>query len=162
MISVHFKGKPSNIMVIQVYTQTSNAKEAEIERIYDDLQDFMELTPKKDVIFIIGDLNAKVGSHEIPGLTDKFSLGVQNEAGQKLTEFFQESALVIANTHFQEHKRRLYMWISPDAEYVNQIDYIFCIQNGEALCSQQNQNQELTMAQIMNSLLHNSDLNVRI
>ena len=108
MISVHFQGKPFNITVIQVYAPTSNADEAEVERFYEDLQDLLELTPKKDVLFIIGDWNAKVGSQEIPGVTDKFGLGVQNEAGQRLTKFWQENALVIANTLFQQHKRGFY------------------------------------------------------
>ena len=112
--------------VIQVYTPTNNAEEAEVERFYVDLQDFLELTPKKDVLFIIGDWNAKVGSQEIPGVTGKFGLGVQNEAGQRLTEFSQENALVIANTLFQQHKRRLYTWTSPDGQYENQIYYILC------------------------------------
>ena len=103
MISVHFQGKPFNITVIQDYTLTSNAEEAEVERFYDDLQDLLELTPKKDVLFIIGDWNAKVGSQEIPGVTRKFGLGVQNETGQRLTEFCQENTLVIANTLFK-HK----------------------------------------------------------
>ena len=107
MISVHFQGKPFNITVIQVYAPTSNAEEAEVERFYEDLQDVVELTPKKDVLFIIGDWNAKVGNQEIPGITGKFGLGVQNEAGQRLTDFCQENALVIANTLFQQHKRRL-------------------------------------------------------
>ena len=105
MISICFQGKPFNITVIQVYAPTTNAKEAEAEWFYEDLQDFPELTPKKDVLFIIGDWNAKVGSQEIPGVTGKFGLGVQNEAGQKLTEFCQENALVIVNTLFQQHKR---------------------------------------------------------
>ena len=105
MISVHFQGKPFNITVIQVYGSTSNAKEAEAEQFYDDLQDLLELTPKKGVIFIIGDWNAKVGSQTIPGVTGKFGLEVQNEAGQRLTEFCQENTLVIANTLFQQHKR---------------------------------------------------------
>ena len=100
MISVHFQGKPFNITVIQVYAPTSNAEEAEAERFYEDLQDLLELTPKKDVLFIIGDWNAKVGSQEIQGVTGKFGLGVQNKAGQRLTEFCQENTLVIANTHF--------------------------------------------------------------
>ena len=100
MISVHFQGKPFNITVIQVYAQTSNAKEAEVEQFYEDLQDLLELTPKKDVLFIIGDWNAKVGSQEILGVTGKFGLGVQNEAGQRLIEFCQENTLVIANTLF--------------------------------------------------------------
>ena len=109
MISVHFQGKPFNIIVIQVYAPTSNAEEADAERLYEDPEDLLELTPKKDVLFIIGDWNAKVESQEIPGLTDKFGLEVQNKAGQRLTEFCQENALVIANTLFQQHKRRLYM-----------------------------------------------------
>ena len=108
MISVHFQGKPFNIMVIQVYALTSNAEEAEVEQFYEDLLDFLELTPTKDVLFIIGDWNAKVGSQETPGVTGKFGLGVQNEAGQRLIEFCQENALVIANTLFQQHMRRLY------------------------------------------------------
>ena len=112
MISVHFQGKPFNIMVIQIYAPTSNTEEAEIERFYEDLQDFLELTPKKDVLFITGDWNAKVGSQELPGVTGKFGLGVQNEAGQRLIAFCQENALVIANTLFQQHKRRLYTWTS--------------------------------------------------
>ena len=104
MISVHFQGKPFNITVIQAYAPTINAEEAEVEWFYEDLQDFLELTAKKDVLFIIGDWNTKVGSQEIPGVTGKFGLGVQNEAGQRLIEFCQENALVIANTHFQQHK----------------------------------------------------------
>ena len=108
MISVRFQGKQFNIMVIQAYAPTSKAEEAEVERFYEDLQDLSELTPKKDVIFIIGDWNAKVGSQETPGVTGKFGLGVQNEAGERLIEFCQENALVIANTLFQQHKRRLY------------------------------------------------------
>ena len=108
MISVHFQGKPFNIMVIQVYALTSNAEEAKVERFYEDLQDLLELTPQKDVLFIIGAWNAKVGSQETPGVTGKFGLGIQNEAGQRLIEFCQENTLVIANTLFQQHKRRLY------------------------------------------------------
>ena len=106
MISVYFQEKPFNITVIQVYVPTSNAEEA--EQFCEDLQDLLELTPKKDVLFIIGDWNAKVGSQETPRVTGKFGLGVQNEAGQRLTEFCQENTLVIANTFFQQHKRRLY------------------------------------------------------
>ena len=128
MISVRFQGKPLSITVIQVYAPTSNAEEAEVERFYEDLQDLLELTPKKDAIFIIGDWNAKVGSQEIPGVTGKFGLGVQNEAGQRLTEFCQENTLVIANTLFQQYKRQLYIWTSPDGQYQNQIDYILCSQ----------------------------------
>ena len=128
MISVHFQGKPFNITVIQVYAPTSNAEEAEVEWFYEDLQDLLELTPKKDVLFIIGDWNAKVGSQETPGVTGKFGLGVQNEAGQKLTEFCEENTLVIANILFQQHKRRLYTWISPYGQHQNQTDYILCSQ----------------------------------
>ena len=117
MISVRFQGKPINITIIHVYAPISNAEEAEVEQFYEDLQDLLELTPSKYVLFIIGDWNAKVGSQEIPGVTGKFGLGVQNEAEQRLTEFRQENALVIANTLFQQHKRRLYMWTSPDGQY---------------------------------------------
>ena len=105
MISVHFQGKPFNITVIQVYAPSSNAEEADIERFYEDLQDLPALKAKKDVLFIIGDCNEKVGSQEIPGITGKFGLGVKNEPGQRLIEFCQENALIIANTLFQQHKR---------------------------------------------------------
>ena len=160
MISVHFQGKTFNITVIQVYAPTSNAEEAELERFFEDLQDLLELTPKRDVLFIIGDWNAKVGSQETPGVTGKFGLGIRNEVGQKLIEFHQENTLVIANTLFQQHKRRLYTWTSPDGKYQNQTNYIFfAAGDGEALYSQQKQDWELTVAQIMNSLLPNSDLN---
>ena len=117
MISVPFQGKPFNISVIQVYALISNAEEVEVEWFYEDLQDLLELTPPKDVLFIIGDWNAKVGSQETPGITGKFGLGVQLEAGQRLIEFCQENALVIANTLFQQHKRRLYTWTSPDGQH---------------------------------------------
>ena len=117
MISVHFQGKPFNITVIQVYAPTSNTEEAEVERFYEDLQDLLELTPQKDVLFIIGDWNAKVGSQETPGVTGKSGLEVQNEAGQRLIEFCQENALVIANTLFQQHRRRRYTWTSPDGQH---------------------------------------------
>ena len=123
MISVCLQGKPFNIMVIQV-----QAEEAEVEQFYEDLQNLLELTPKKIVLFIIGDWNAKVGSQEIPGVTGKFALGVQNKAGQRLIEFCQENALVITNTLFQQHKRRLYTWASLDGQHRNQIDYILCSQ----------------------------------
>ena len=113
MISVHFQGKPFNITVIQAYAPTSNA---EVEWFCEDLQELLELTPKKDVLFIIGDWNAKVGSQETPGVTGKFCLSIWNEAGQRLIEFCQENALVIANTLFQQHKRRLYTWTSPDGQ----------------------------------------------
>ena len=128
MISVHFKGKPFNITVIQAYAPISNTGEAEVEWFYEDLQDLLELTPQKDVLFIIGDWNAKVGSQETPGVTGKFGFGVQNEAGQRLTEFCQENALVIANTLFQQHRRRRYTWTSLDGQHRNQIDYILCRQ----------------------------------
>ena len=117
IVSVRFQGKPFNIMVIQVYAPTSNAKEAEVEQFYEDLQDLLELIPKKHVLFIIGDWNAKVGSQEIPGIIGKFGLGVQNKAGKRLAEFGQENALVIANTLFQQNKRRLYTWTSPYGQY---------------------------------------------
>ena len=104
MISVHFQDTPLSFRVIQVYAPTTNAEESEVQQFYEDLQD-LELTPKKDVLFIIGDWNAKVGSQEIPGVTGKFVLGVQNETGQRLTEFCQENTQVIANTFFQQQKR---------------------------------------------------------
>ena len=128
MISVRFQGKPFNIVVIQVCASNSNAEEAEVEPFYEDLQDLLELTPPKDVLFIIGDWNAKVGSQETPTVTGKFGPGVQNEAGQRLVEFCQENTLVIANTLFQQHKRRLYTQTSPDGLHRNQIDYILCSQ----------------------------------
>ena len=112
------------ITVIQVYVPTSNAEEAEVEWFYEELQDLLELTPQKEILFIVRDWNAKVGAQETPGVTGKFSLGVQNEAGQRLREFFQKNALVIGNTLFQQHKRRLYTWTSPDGQHQNQIDYI--------------------------------------
>ena len=123
-----FQGKPFNITVIQVYAPTSNAEEAEVEQFYEKLQDLLEVTPKKDVLFIIGNWNEKVGSQETPVITGKFGFGVQNEAGQRLIDFCQENALVIANTLFQQHKRRLYTWISPNGQYRNHIDYIPCSQ----------------------------------
>ena len=138
MISVHFQGKPFSITVCQVYVPTSNTEEAEVEEFYEDLQDLLELTPPKDVLFIIGDWNAKVGSQEIPGVTDKFGLGVQNEARQRQIEFGQKNTLVIENTLFQQHKRRLYTWTSPDGQNKNQIDYILAVKDEEALYSQQN------------------------
>ena len=128
MISFHFQSKSFNITVIQVYAPTSNAEEAEVEWFYEDLQDLLELTAKKHVLFIIGDWNAKVGSQEIPGVAGKFGLGIWNEAGQRLIEFCQENALVIANNLFQQHKRRLYTWTSQDDRHLNQIDYILCSQ----------------------------------
>ena len=127
MISVRFQGKPFNITVIQVYTPTPT-EEAEVEPFYEDLQDLLELTPPKDVLFIIGDWNAKVGGQETPGVTGKFGLGIRNEARQRRIEFCQENPLVPAKTLFQQHKRRLYTWTSRDGKHWNQIDYILCSQ----------------------------------
>ena len=126
MISVHFQDKPFNITVIQVYAPTSNAEETEVEWFFEDLQDLLKRTRKKDILFIIGDWNANVGNQETPGITGKFGLGVHNEAGQRLIKFYQVNTLVIANTLFQQHKRRLYTWTSPDGQHQNQIDYILC------------------------------------
>ena len=125
MISIHFQGKPFNITVIQVYAPISKAEEAEVEGFYEDLQDLLELTPKKHVHFSIGDWNAKIGSQETPGVT---GLGIWNEAGQRLIQFCEDNTLAIANTLFQQHKRRLYTWTSPDGQYQNQIDYVLCSQ----------------------------------
>ena len=159
MISVHFQGKPFNITVIQVYSLSSNAEEAEVEWFYGDLQDLLELTPKKDVLFIVGDWNAKVGSQETPGITGKFVLGVWNEAGQRLIEFCQENALVIANTRFQQHKRRLYTWTSPDGQHQNKTDYILCSQR----CRSSIQSSKIRLGADCGSdhelLIANSDLN---
>ena len=120
MNSVCLQGKPFNITVIQVYAPNTNAEEVEVERFYEDLQDLLELTPKKDVLFITGDSGdwkAKVRSQETPGVTGKFGLGIQNEAGQRLIEFCHENTLLITNTLFQQHKRRLYTWTSPDGQH---------------------------------------------
>ena len=122
MISVHFQGKPFNITVIQVYAPTSNAEETEVEWFSEDLQDLLEIIPKKDVLFSIGDWNAKVGSQETPGVTGTFGLGVQNEAGQRLIAFCQENALVIATPSSNN------TWTLPDGQHRNQIDYIICSQ----------------------------------
>ena len=135
MIFVRFQGKPFNIIVIQVYAPTSNAEEA--ERFYEDLQDLLELTPKNDVLFIIGDWNAKVGSQETPGVPGKFGRGMRNETGQRLIEFCQENTLVITNTVFQQYKRRLYTWTSPVGQYQIRL-IIFFAQKVETLYSQQN------------------------
>ena len=148
MVSVHFQGKAFNIMVIQAYAPTSNAEEVEVEWFYEELQ---------DVLFIIGDWNAKVGSQETPGVTGKFGLGIQNEAGLRLIEFCQEKTVVIANTLFQQHKRRLYTWTSPMVTTEIRLIIFFAAKDGEALYSQQKQDWELTVTQIMNSLLPNSD-----
>ena len=117
MISLCFQGKTFNITIIQVYALTTNAKEAEVEQFYEDLQDLLDLTHKKDVLFIIGNWDAKVGSQETPGVTGKFGLGVQNEAGQRLTEFCQDNALVMADTLFQQHERGHFTWTSPEGQY---------------------------------------------
>ena len=159
IISVRFQGKPLIITVIQAYAPTSNAEETEVEWFYKDLQNLLELTSKKVVLFIIGDWNAKVGNQETPGVTGKLGLEVQNEAGQRLTEFCQENALVIANTLFQQHKRWHYTWTSSDGKSQNQIDYILCSQRWRSSKhSEKKQDPELTVAQIMNSLLPNSYL----
>ena len=157
MISVRLQGKPFNITVIQVYAPTSNAEEAEVERFYEDLQDLLELTPKKDVLFIIGDWNATVGSQETPGVTGKFGLGMRNEAGQRLIEFCQRNALVKSNTLFQQRKRRLTHGHHQMVDTEIRLIILFAAKDEEALYSQQKQDQELTVAQIMNSLLPNSD-----
>ena len=128
MISVHFQSKPFSITAIHIYALTCNAAKAKVEWFYEDLQDLLELTPQKDVLFIKGDWNAKVGTQELPEVTGKFSLGVQNEAGKNLTEFCQENTLLfIANTLFQ-HKKRFHTQTSPDGQHKNQIDYVLCCQ----------------------------------
>ena len=160
--SVCFQGKPFNITVIQVCAPTSNAEEVRVEWFYEDLQDLLKLTPPpKDVLFIIRDWNGKVRSQEIPGVAGKFGLGVQNEAGQRLTELCQENPLVIVNTLFQQHKRWLYTWTHQMVNNEIRLIIFFAVKNGEALYSQKKQDHELTVAQIMNSLLPNSDLNWR-
>ena len=158
MVSVGFQGKPFNIRVIQVYTETTDAKKGEVDWFYAALQHLLERTPKRDVHIIIGDWNAKVGSQEIPGVTSKFSLGIQNKAGQKLTEFCQETTVVIANTLFQQPRRRLYIWTSMVKTEIRLIIF-FAAEDGEALYSQQKQDMELTVAQLIRSLLQNSGLN---
>ena len=153
MISVCFQGKPFNITVIQVYALTSDAEEAEIEEAeYEDLQDLLELTPQKDVLFIIWAWNAKVGSQETPGVTGKFGLGIWNEAGQRLIEFFQENALVIQQPR-EDSTHGHHQMVNTKIRLI----LFFADKDGEALYSQQKQDQELTVAQTMNSLLPNSD-----
>ena len=136
MISVHFQGKPFNIIVIQVYAPTNYAEKAEVEQFCEDLQDLLELTPPKDVLFIIGDWNAIVGSQETPGKSGKFDLGVQNEAGQRLIELCQEDTLVIANTFFQQHKRRLHIWTSSEVNTEIRLIIFFAAKDEEALHQQ--------------------------
>ena len=152
MISVHFQGKPFNITVIQVYALTSNAKEAEVEQFYEDLQDLLELASKKDVLFIIGDWNAN-------GVKGKFGLGVQNKAGERLIEFCQENTMVIANTLFQQHRKDSTHGHHQMVNTKIRLIIFFTAKDGEAVYSQQKQDRELTVAQIMNCLLQNSDLN---
>ena len=161
MISIYFQGRPFNITVIQVYAWTSNAEEAEVEQFYEDLQDLLELTPEKEVIFIIGDWNAKVGGQETPGVTGKSGLGIWNEAGQRLIEFCQENALVIATTFFQQHKRRLYTWTSSDGQHWNQIDYILCSQRWRSCIQSAKTRPGADCGSDLNTLLPNSDLNWR-
>ena len=155
----HFQGKPLNITVIQVYATTSNAEEAETKQFHEDLQDLLKLTPKKDVLFIIGDWNAKVGSQETTGVTGKFSLGVKNKAEQKLTEFCQENTLVIespsSNNTREDSTHGYHQMVNIEIRLI----IFFAAKDGEALYSQQKQDQALTAAQIMSSLLPNSDLN---
>ena len=159
MISVHFQGKPFNITVIQVYAPTSNTEEAEVERFYEDLQDLLELIPPKDVLFVIGDWNAKVGSQETPGVTGKFCLGMWNEAGQRLIEFCQENALVTANTLFQQQREDSTHGHHQMVNTKIRLILFFAAKDGEAIYSQQKQDRELSVAQVMNSLLPNSDSN---
>ena len=158
MISVHFQDKPFNITVIQVYALSSNTEEAEVERFYEDLPDILELKPFKIVLFIIGDLKAKIGNQEIPGVNRQIWPWSTNQIEQRLTEFYQENTLVIANTLFQQHMRRPYTWTSPNGQHQIRLIIFFATKDGEALYSQQKQDRELTVAQIMNSLLQNSDL----
>ena len=162
IISVCFQSKPFNIMVIQVYAPTSNAEEAEVEWYYEDLQDLLELTSKKDVLFIIGDWNTKVGCQETPGVKGKFGLGVQNESGQRLTEFCQENILVIANTLFPTTQEKTLCLGQRHHQMANseiRLIIFLTAKDGDVLFSQQKQDWELTVAQIMSSLLPNSDLN---
>ena len=155
MISVRFQGKPFNITVIQVYAPTSNVEEAEVEQFCEDLQNLLELTLKKDVLFIVGDWNAKVESQEIHGVTGKFGLGVQNEAGQRLIEFSQENTLIIetpsSNNTREDSTHGHHQMVNTEIRLI----ILFAAEDGEALYSQQKQDQELTVAQIMNSLLPN-------
>ena len=153
------QGKYFNITVIQVYAPNSNAEEAEVEWFYKDLQDLLELTPKKDVLCIIGDWNANIGSQETPGVTGIFGLGVQNEAGLRLIQFCQETALVIdtptSNNTREDSTYGHHQMVDTEIKLI----IFFAANNGEALYSQQKQDRKLTVAQIINSLLPNSDLN---
>ena len=158
-----FPSKPFSITVIQVNAPTSNAEETEVEQFCEDLQDLLKLTPKKDDLFITVDWNAKVGSQETPGVTGKFGLGVRNEAGQRLIDFCQENTLVTASTLFQQHKKRLYTWTSPDGQYRNLIDYILSSQRwrNSIQSAKTRPGADCGSVRIMNSLLPNSDLNLR-
>ena len=137
-----FQGKQFNITVIHVYALTSNTEEIEIEQFYEGLQDLLKLTPIKDVLFVTGDWNAKVRSQETPGVTGKFGSGLWNGAGQRLIVFCKENTLVIANTLFQQHKKRLYTWTSPEGQYQNQMIIFFAAKDGEALYNQQRTNRD--------------------
>ena len=154
MILVHFQGKPFNITAIQVYIPTTNAEEAEIEWFCKDLKDLLDLSLKTDVLFIIRDWNGKVGNQEIPGVTGKFGLGVQHEAGQRLTEFCQENTLDIASNSTRDSSTHGHHQM---VDTKIRLSTFFAAKDGEALYSQQKQDQEQTVAQIMNSLLPNSD-----
>ena len=159
MSSVRLQGKPFNITVIQVYAPISINEEAEVETFYEDQKGLLELTPKKDVLYVIVNRNAKVGSQETHGVTGKFGSGVWIESGKRLKEFCKENPLVIANTLFQQHKKRPYKWTSPDGQHRNQIDYIVCSQRWRSSEHSAKQDWELTVSQIMSSLLPNSDVN---
>ena len=162
MTSVCFQDKPFNVMVIQVYAPTSNAEEAEVEQFYEDLQDLLELTPKEDVLFIIGDWNTKIGSQEIPGVTGKFGLGVQKEAGQRLTDLPREHTSHSKHPFNNTREDRLSRLTHGHHQMVNseiRLIIFFAAKDGQALYSQQQEDRELTVAQIMNSLLPKSDLN---
>ena len=153
MISIHFQGKPFNITVIQVYVSTSNAEEPEVQQFDEDLQDLLKLTPPKNVLFIKGDWSAKVGSQEIPGVTGKFGLAIQNEAGQRLIEFCQENTLVIANTSSNNTRDDSTHGHHQMVNTKIRLIIFFLVKDGEALYSQHKQDWELTVAQTMNSLL---------
>ena len=161
MISVRLQGKSFSITAIQVYAPTSNAEEAEVEPFCEDLRDLLELTPKKDVLFFIGDWNAKVGSQEAPLVTGKFGLGIQNEAGQRLIEFCQENALVIANTSSNNTREDSTHGHHQMVSAKIRLIIFFAARDREALYSQQKQDWVMTVAQIMNSLLPNLNLNLR-
>ena len=157
--SVRFQGKPFNTTVIQAYTPTSSTEEAEVEWFYEDLQDLLELTPQKRCPFHYRGLECKSRKSRNTWSNRQIWLGIWNEAGQRLIEFCQKNTSVIANTLFQQHKRRLYTWTSPDGQPEITLIIFFAAKDGEALYSQQKQDQELTVAWIMNSLLPNSDSN---